>query len=280
MKSGGAYPGTQAVLRAVSLLKAFTAESPELRLQQLSRGAGLNKTTAYRLLTALESEGMVERSPAGEAWRLGAETVALGRRALGGADLRSAARGELVRLAAETRETVTLEVLAGAETLILDEVMGSYVVGTMPSVGTRWPAHATSTGKALLAELTGEGRAALLPARLARRTPRSIGDRAALERELQRVRERGHAASVEELEPGFAAVGAVVRSAAGAPVGAISVGGPRSRLTPARMADLGRRVPAAAARISARLGHGEENGHGARVPVASRKARVSCGRRP
>ena len=254
-----AYPGTQAVLRAVSLLKAFTPGSPELRLQELSRSVALNKTTAYRLLTALESEGMVERAPEGEAWRLGPEIVALGSRALGGVDLRSAARGELRALAAETLETVTLEVLAGAETLILDEAMGSYVVGTMPSVGTRWPAHATSTGKALLAELSAEGRAALLPARLARPTPRTIGDRVALERELRRVKARGYATSVEELEPGFAAVGAAVRSADGVLVGAISVGGPRSRIT-ARVGALGKAVAAAAARISARLGHREGKG--------------------
>jgi DNA-binding IclR family transcriptional regulator len=268
------YPGTQAVSRAVGLLKAFTLEEPEMRLQDLSRALGLNKTTAYRLLRALEGEGMVERAPDGDAWRLGPEVVALGSRALGGVDLRSAAREEIRALAAETRETVTLEVLAGADTLILDEAMGGYVIGTMPSVGTRWPAHATSTGKALLAELSPAGRTALLPARLARPTPRTIGERAVLERELQRVLARGFATSLEELEPGFAAVGAVVRSGAGQPLGALSVGGPRNRVG-ARIESLGRQVCAAAARLSARLGHREEKGRGMRAPLATRKARTA-----
>jgi DNA-binding IclR family transcriptional regulator len=272
MKSG--YPGTQAVARAVGLLKSFSLEVPELRLQELCQAQGLNKTTGYRLLKALEAEGLVERSRDGEAWRLGPEMVALGSRALGGVDLRAAAREEIRALAAETRETVTLEVLAGADTLILDEAMGSHVIGTMPSVGTRWPAHATSTGKALLAELPPESRTALLPARLPRPTPRTIGDRAVLERDLQRVQRRGFATSVEELEPGFAAVAAVVRSGAGRPLGAISVGGPRGRVV-SRLETLGRKVRAAAARLSARLGHREDGSRGMRAPLATRKARVS-----
>jgi IclR family acetate operon transcriptional repressor len=273
MKSRHRYPGTQAVGRAVALLKAFRPESPELRLQDLCSRVGLNKTTAYRLLKALEGEGLVERAPGGDAWRLGPEIVALGSRALGGVDLRAAAHEEIRALAAETRETVTLEVLAGAETLILDEAMGSHVIGTIPSVGTRWPAHATSTGKALLAELSPEGRTALLPKPLARPTARTIGDRSVLERELQRVVARGWATSLEELEPGFVAVAAVVRSAGAKPVGAISVGGPRSRVG-ARMHALGQRVSAAAARLSARLGHREDMSRGGKVPAGERKVRA------
>jgi IclR family acetate operon transcriptional repressor len=270
-----AYPGTRAVLRAVGLLKAFSAEAAGLRLQDLSRVAGLHKATAYRLLTALESEGMVERGPDGESWRLGPEAVVMGYRALGSMDLRLAARSELGRLAGETLETVTLEVLAGAETLIVDEALGGHVVGTLASVGSRWPAHATSTGKALLAALSPEAGAAVLGPRLARATPRTIVDHRRLERELLRIRERGYATSIEELEPGFAALGAVVHDASGRPVGAISVGGPRSRLTPARIVELSEVVVAAAARVSARLGYRGETGRGAKPQGASRKARTA-----
>ncbi len=249
-----AYPGTQAVRRAVALLKAFTSGRAERGLADLARSVGLNKTTVYRLLTALESEGLVERGPDGESYRLGPEIVALGSRARGAADIRAASRGELQNLARVTRETATLEVLAGGDVLILDEQVGSHVVGTSLEVGTRWPAYATSTGKALLAHLPDDQRAAALPYTLTAFTPRTLVDRAALARELGRVRARGCAVSAEELEPGFVAVGAPIWSGAGAVVAAISVGGPRARLTPARVNDLMRAVPAAAARISARLG--------------------------
>jgi DNA-binding IclR family transcriptional regulator len=259
-----AYPGTRAVRRAVGLLKAFAPERPQLRLVELSRAARLNKTTAFRLLTALESEGMVERSPDGDAYRLGPQLLRLGQTAGGTADLRQAARAELLRLAHLTRETATLEVLVGRDVLILEEAMGSHVVGATPSVGSRWPAHATSTGKALLAGLPPAEERAWLSRPLPALTARTITSPAALARELDAVRRRGYALSSGELEAGFVAVGAPVRSAAGEVVAAVSVGGPVSRIGPARRAVLAETVPLAAMRVSAALGYaapGKERTH-------------------
>jgi IclR family acetate operon transcriptional repressor len=247
-----AYPGTQAVVRAVRLLKACAAH-PAPRLGDLCRSQGLHKTTAYRLLSALQNEGLLERTE-DEAYRLGPEMIAFGNRALGAPQLRDAARRELDALAEATRETATLEVLAGDEVLILDEAMGGRVVGTLPSVGTRWPAHATSTGKVLLAHRSnGHAHPRPLPAF----TARTIVDPAVLARELARVRRRGYAVSAEELENGFVAVGAPVHAADGTVVAAISVGGPRTRLTAPRITEGARLVRTAAARISRTLGYTE-----------------------
>jgi len=268
-----AYPGTQAVLRAISLLKAFTPDRPERGLAELCRAVGLNKTTAYRLLSALESEGLVERAPSGEGYRLGPELLALGNRALRAGELRASGRPELLALAQQSRETATLEVRIGRDVLILDEALGPYVIGSAPSIGTRWPAHATSTGKVLLAHLGQDDLESWLLGPLPTPTRRTLSDPAALRRELQRVRDRGVAVSVEELEPGFVAVGAPVRQAAGDVVAAISVGGPKSRLTPERVSALSREVPAAAERISRRLGFHEHTAQPASGRAPSRKAR-------
>ena len=157
------YPGTQAVQRAIHLLKAFSNLRPELSLSELAEFARLKKTTAFRLLTALESEGMLLRDPDTETYRLGPEVLALAGKALRSNDLRSASRPELERLAHETRETVTLEILAGDQVMILDEVFGGYLIGTAQWIGTRWPVHATSTGKVLLAYLPQEGGDELKP---------------------------------------------------------------------------------------------------------------------
>jgi DNA-binding IclR family transcriptional regulator len=237
----------------VRLLKALGAEPGEPTLAELVRTVGLNKTTAYRLLTALESEGLVERG-SGDGYRLGPELLALGGRALGASDLREAARGELVALARKTRETAHLEVRVGGETLILDEVMGSHRVGTMPSVGTRWPAHATSTGKVLLAALGASDLETFLASPLHALTPRTITDPQALRRELLRVRERGYATGIEELEPGFMAVAVPVYARGGQVVAAVGIGGPRVRLDPDRLATIAKTLPPHAARISERLG--------------------------
>jgi DNA-binding IclR family transcriptional regulator len=248
-----AYAGTQAVRRAVLLLKTLGRDEGEPTLAELVRAVGLNKTTTFRLLTALEAEGLVERG-ALDGYRLGPELAALGSRALGASDLREAARPELLALARATRETAHLEVRVGAETLILDEAAGGHRVGTTPSVGTRWPAHATSTGKVLLAALATDDLAGFLDSPLPALTPRTITDPRALERELARVRERGYATGIEELEPGFMAVAVPVRARDGQVVAALGVGGPRVRLDAARLEAIAATLPAHAARVSERLG--------------------------
>ncbi len=246
-------PGTQAVARAVSLLKVFSDARPEWRLTDLARAAQLHKATAHRLLATLEREGMVVRD-AGERYRLGPEAIALGARAARASDLRTVAAPELQALAAANGETATLEVPVGGDMLILDEVAGGALLGAVPEVGTRWPIHATSTGKALLALLPDDRRREHLRARLTRHTDRTIVSAAALEREFHRTRRKGFAVAAEELERGYVAVGAAVRDHDGRPVAAISLGGPRQRFPAARVEALGRAVHAAASRVSAALG--------------------------
>ena len=250
------YAGTQSVRRAIALLKVFSDERPEWGVSDLARAARLNKTTAYRLLTALEAEGMVARSPMSDAWRLGGEAIAMGALALRSTDLLTAARPEMEALVRQTGETASLEVLAGEEVVILDGVEGPSLVGASSEVGTRWPAHATSTGKVLLAEGGPRDRRR----RLAQLTPRTITDPARLERELARIRERGWATAVGELELGYVAVGAPVRDHAGIAVAAISVGGPAARLTQDRIPELARLVSRTAQRVSRRLGGGSTSG--------------------
>ena len=255
MISRSSYPGTQAVVRALSLLKAFGDAQPARRLSDLARATGLHKATARRLLLALEREGMVSRDAAGGRYRLGPEAIALGARAARAGDLRGMSRPALEALAAATGETATLEVLAAPDVLILDEVPGGSLVGATADVGTRWPAHTTSTGKAILALLPPEERRAALPARLPRRTERTITAPAAFDRELARVRGRGYATAIEELEHGYVAVGAAIRDRDGRAVAALSVGGPSRRVSPKRVRALGPEVAAAAARVSAALGY-------------------------
>ncbi len=238
--------GTQVVVRAVRMLKLFTPERPEWQLAELGDALGLKKTTTHRLLGALESEDMVVRHPARPGYHLGAAAVALGAQALRSSELRSRVRPLLRELAAETGETVSLEILVDRDVLILDEAAGHHLIGATAESGTRWPAHATSTGKALLAAMTSEERRKLLgEGPMTRFTEATITDPAELERDLQEVAERGWASAVEELEAGYVAVGAALRSPWGEAVGALSIGGPAQRLDAKRLTVLGERLHAA-----------------------------------
>lgn len=250
------YPGTQAVLRAMSLLKAFDDERREWGLAELAQEVGLNKTTAYRLLTALESEGMVARRPSAETYVLGPEIVVLGGRALRSNDLRSLARPELERMADASGETATLEIMSGDDAvLIIDEVIGSHLVGSSQSLGTRWPMFATSTGIAMLAHLPEARVDVVLKRPLPALTPKTITDPAVLRQELVHIRQRGYSFVQEWLEEGLIVVGAPLFNHDGQVIAAISLGAPANRFPPNRAPEMGRLVKETAVTISTKLGY-------------------------
>lgn len=262
MVQGTAPHGAQAVWRALAILGVFTDERPTWTLAELARDQRLSKPTALRILGALEQAGFLARSGPAGSYRLGTAAIELGARAQRATSVSAAARPELESLARETGETSSLEILHRGETLILDEVHGQHLVGTAPSIGMRWPAHATSTGKVLLAAardgslepsqvLQGSADGATLK----RLTERTITARPALDAELDRVTDQGHATVVGELEPDFVAIAAPVRNHQGQVVAAISVGGPASRLRADARQRIIRLVVQSAGRASERLGY-------------------------
>ena len=240
--------GAQAALRAIRLLKLFTSERPEMSLVEISRASGLNKTTTHRLLRALQSESLIDRNPATTAYSLGAGLMALGVQALASSDLRRRVRPVLRLLARETGETATLEVPFEDSMLILDEVAGTHVVGSAGNIGTRWPIHATSTGKAWLA-FDESGQERLMDV-LKPLTGSTLTDPAMLQLQLVEIRRRGYAVTIDEVEDGFTAVATIIRGVLGDVQGALSVGGPTQRLNAARRAELGVKLCRAAQRLS------------------------------
>ncbi len=249
--------GTQSVLRAVAMLEAFTDERPVWNASDLAGAVGLNRTTAYRLLTALESVEYVVRDPATDAFRLGSGLIALGGRARRASPIRLVSQAEVEALAAGTGETATLEVLSGREMVIIEEIPGEYVTSGSQHIGSRWPVYATSTGKAILAHLPPAELARALPPACAPLTERTLTGES-LRAGLDAIRRDGYAVAAEELELGFVAVGAALLDADARPVAAISLGGTRTRLTDERLPAIGALVRAAAARISRRLGYRRE----------------------
>ncbi len=242
--------GAQAALRAIRLLKLFTAEAPELQLAEISSLSSLNKTTTHRLLQALLSEELLDRNPGSGAYRLGPGMMALGVQALSSNDLRLRARPLLKRLAEETGETATLEVPIDDTMLILDEVTSKHFLGASGNVGTRWPIHATSTGKALIAfDQTGPDR---LGPELIYLTSNTITQFDKLEKELADIRRRGFAEVVDELEDGLSGVAAVVRGDMGEVLGALSICGPSQRMSESRRSQLGVIICTAASQLQPR----------------------------
>ena len=254
MSKSKPYPGTQAISRAISLLKVFTDNRPEWSLAELTREAKLSKTTTYRLLAALESEEMVARNLNNNTYHLGLGAITLGGYALRTHDLRAIVQPELKELADAAQETAALELLIDADVLILDEVAGNRVISGGQAIGTRWPAHATSTGKAMLSCLSLEQVEAILPRPLPSITAHTITDLDGLYADLAQTRERGYAIANQELELGLVAIGAPLHNYDKDVVAAISLAGPHIRLTAECIPQLGQLIREAALRISVRLG--------------------------
>ncbi len=251
--------GTQAVERAFAILQAFSDLRRVWTLADLSRSLGLAKPTALRLLGVLEREGMVERTVPGGGYRLGPGAMELGARAQRSHGLTEAVLPLLDQLAHSTGETASLEVLVGDQILVLAGIQGRHRVSVAPDVGTRWPAHAASTGKVILAGLRErEGdlwrRQFAGRARLVELTPRTITSLKRLDEELARVTRRGYATAIEELEPNFVAMGAPVRDIRGEVVAGLSLAGPASRLNAERVRQLIGPLMKAAEEASRRLG--------------------------
>lgn len=255
MSTKEAYPGTQSVQRAISLLKAFDDANPSWGLSDLSRETGLNKTTVFRLLSALEQAGMVARAQDGESYVLGPEVVVLGGRALRTNNLRTLARPELEALAEQTNETASLEILSRREMLVIDEIVGGHLMSGVPSLGSRWPLYASSTGLAMLAFLPDEMTADLLPTTLLPVTSHTTTSRVALRRQLGETRQRGYSIADESLEVGLIALAAPVYNHDGQVVATVSMAGPKVRITPDCVHEIGSQVVATADRVSARLGY-------------------------
>jgi DNA-binding IclR family transcriptional regulator len=249
------YPGTQAVARAIGLLKVFSDAQPEWSLSDLAQTTKLNKTTAFRLLAALEAEGLVLRNPLSSGYRLGVELVALGGCAMRSNPLRAVSRPVLESLAQECDEAATLEVLTGAHVLIVDEVSSRHPMGMSQDVGSRLPVHATATGKLLLAYAGDDVRAATLRLPLSRLTDQTITDLDRLHQQLGEIRQQGHALAIGELEQGFIAIAAPVYDRERQVVAAISIGGSYLRLTSERRPEVTALVQMAARQISRQLGY-------------------------
>jgi DNA-binding IclR family transcriptional regulator len=249
--------GAQSVLRAVAMLEAFTDEQPAWSASDLAAAVGLNRTTAYRLLTALESAELVSRDSATESYRLGSGLIVLGARAGRANPVRAISLPELAQLAAATGETATLEVLSGCEMVIIEEIPGEYVTSGNQHIGSRWPIYATSTGKAILAHLPPEELAPLLSQPIRPLTEQTITSASRLRRCLAEIRRLGYAVAADELEMGFVAVGAAILAGDGRAVAAISLGSTRTRLADDRLPEIGALVGSAAGRISHRLGYRE-----------------------
>ncbi len=251
----GARYRIQSIERAVSILNAFSAETPELGVTELAERLALHKSTVHRFLVNLEAGGLVERNPRTQRYRLGLRIFELGGLVLQQMNLWDEALPFLEGLVHESGETGHLAVLDGGEAIYIERVEARRALRIPSAVGRGYPAHATNLGKVLLAYLPAEEVRQVVATRgLSAYTPNTITDPARLEEELARIREQGYAVDNEEYDEGLRCIGAPIQDHTGQVVAALGIGGPVTRVTPARVEELAALVKRAATGLSRRLG--------------------------
>lgn len=250
--------GSQAVERALRLLKLFSDNKSQLSIAEAVTASGLNRTTVFRLLRALKNEGFLTRLADGS-YGLGAELVAVGGYAQGSNHLWQAAHPVLVALGGEINERVTLEVLSTdplgiPAMLVVDEISAEHVLGIREFVGNHLPIHATSTGKVILAFSSAEKRHTLLAHKLEQLTVNTL-TAAMISDSVIQIRQQGYAEANEELAHGLIAVAVPIFDTHGQPCAAISVVVPAVRITPPRKLAILQKLIQAGLTISQKIGY-------------------------
>ncbi len=247
--------GVQSVDRAISVLEIL-ARRGEARVTEVAAELSVHKSTAFRLLGALEERGLVEQDTDRGRYRLGFGILRLAGAVSARMDVTRHGRPICERLAREIGETVNIAVLRAHYAVNLDQVVGEAAVAAQNWVGQLTPLHATSSGKVLLAYLDEARRGDLLAAAgLARYTPATVTTPGELDKHLACARERGYATTVEEYELGLNAVAAPIRSHHGEVVAAVSASGLAYRFTTERIEQIAPVLVAGADEISHRLGY-------------------------
>jgi DNA-binding IclR family transcriptional regulator len=243
----------QSLERAIALLHAVADSSPEGEtVANLAVRCGLNRATAWRLLSTMELHSLVERDPSTNRYAIG---FAIARMAgTAGVDgLVRRAHGIVQRVSQQTGETANLAVVRRLGLIYVDEVAPPMVLSAK-WFGRQVPLHATSTGKALLAWLPAAEVESLLTGPLTAYTDTTIADLPRLRDELAKTRLRGYGTCAGELEPNLYGVSAPVLDKRGRPYAVVSVWGPKDRVGEARFAALGALAQEAAADIARQTG--------------------------
>lgn len=227
------YP-IESVDRALKLILLFS-EQPEIRLTQATRYLGVASSTAHRLLAMLQYRGFVRQDPVSRVYHPGPALTSVAFSLIRRIDVEGAAKPVMHRLSKRLKESVHVGMLDGANVRFIAAVEGPTAVRVALRLGRNVPAHCTSTGKAMLAQLSDAQVLQIYPdEELERITPHSIASRTELAKELARIRRRGYAVSREESEEGVASVAAPIRTRVPGLRLALNAAAPANRLRPSQ----------------------------------------------
>ena len=221
-ESGRGSDVVQSLARGLAVIRAFDAEHPELTLSDVARRADITRAAAGSFMRKLEQLGYVRA--AGHTFSLTPRVLELGFSYLSALSIPEIVQPHLERLSREVDESVSAAVLDGGDIVYIARVPTRRIMSVRITIGTRFPAFATSMGRVLLAGLRAGSLDELLEASaLPSLTERTLTDPHALRAELDRVRAQGWSLVDGELEPGLRSVAVPLHDRRGDVVAAVNV---------------------------------------------------------
>ncbi len=253
---GRDHGGIQALDRAFLILDVMADAGGEAKLTEIAASAGLNVSTCHHLISTLHNWGYVARGINSRSYVLGSRILHLSAACLRQVDLPRRAQSFVDRLNDQTREAVQLAIMQDTTLVHILRREARHAVRVEAGFGGNAnAAHATATGKAILAWLPPTELDRIVADKgLTAFTPNTITEIEKLKEELRLVRRNGFSIDREEFRPGVICLGAAIRDHAGAVVGSISVSSPAFRSTPEYIEQMKVHLIAAADELSIELG--------------------------
>jgi IclR family pca regulon transcriptional regulator len=184
--------------RGLAVMEILARNPAGMTLTEMAEEAGLTRAGARRFLLTLTATGYATQS--GRLFSLSPRLLTLARTWLGGASLWTFAAPIMREVAAKFDEACNAAVLSGEDVVYVARIPGRRILSVALDVGTRLPAYCTSMGRVLLSGLSaGDLKAFLAEAKIERRTPKTVVNRAALGKTIAKAGADGFAIVDEEL---------------------------------------------------------------------------------
>jgi IclR family acetate operon transcriptional repressor len=247
--------GVQSLTRGLTLLEQLAESEGGISLTEISQRASLAPSTAHRLLNTLADTGFVFQAPDSGLWYIGLKTYRVGCAFVSNRDFVGESHAYLRKLMEQSGETANLSIIDGTYVCFIAQVQCHEVMRMLVRLGSRLPAHASGSGKAILSALPEDELAIFFrESKLEKLTVKTTADPDQLRLQFAAIRARGYSYDDQENALGLRCVAAPIYDEYSEPLGAISLAGPIARLTDERILKLGPLVAHTAREITEKLG--------------------------
>jgi DNA-binding IclR family transcriptional regulator len=241
-------------LKALHVLEIVAATSRSVAVSEVAERAGVDKSTAYRMLNTLAEAGYITRDDHSKRYRLSYKVVSLSRNLLAENEVSRLIRRTLERVTEQTQETLHLAALDGYTTVVVAKVQGTQLITVDFHIGDRSALHCTAIGKALLAFQDAGVIEDIIARGLRPMASRTITDPAEFRNELRRVRAQGYAIDDREFSDNMRCIAVPIFENGARVSRGISISGPDSRFTLEKLDALKSPLLQASRELSEKLG--------------------------